>query len=309
MLGLWRAGGVIELADNGTLRLTLDPQNGAAVRAFDFLNGEGVWVPVLQPADAGDPTADGSAMFPMVPFANRARENVLRIGTAAIPLSPNTADPLAIHGFGWQRVWRVAKEDTRSCALILDVDPDLPLRFEARIEVLLGRDGTEFALETTNLAAEPIPAGLGWHPFFPHRNRTTLQFDSDRFWLEGPDHLPTDPLSVPPELDFSVSRAIPASWRNNCYEAWSGCAEIVQPDLGYRLEMSADAPLDHLMLYAPQSGVFALEPQSHVSGRTCVTEGGLMALPPGGTLASRLRLSVSPIFDDPTRHSGWAPSH
>ena len=122
----------------------------------------------------------------MVPFANRARENVLQIGTTAIQLTPNSADPFAIHGFGWQRAWQVINQDAESCVLVLGADPELPLRFEARISVLLVGNEVEFSLDLTNPGHEPIPAGLGWHPYFPHLNRTTLGFSSDAFWLAGP---------------------------------------------------------------------------------------------------------------------------
>ena len=299
---------MIRLVGDETLRLTLDPRNGASVREFDFLNADGDWVPALQPTDPANPSADGAAMFPMVPFANRARGNFLGIGSARIHLSRNTAGPLAIHGFGWQRAWRVVQQDTCSCTLVVDVDRDMPLRFEARIAVKLDREGAEFALEVTNPNPEPIPAGLGWHPYFPQLPGTTLRFDCTTFWLQGPDDLPTFPLRVPPELDFSAARAVPDSWRDNCYEAWSGRAVIEQPDLGYRLEMSADPPLNHLMFYAPQTGVFALEPQSHVSGRTCVSEDGLVEIHPGGMLAARMRLGVIPVSIDPARRSEMPPS-
>ncbi len=299
---------MIRLVGNGTLRLTLDPQHGASVRDFDFLNAKGDWVPVLRPTDPANPAVEGAAMFPMVPFANRARGNFLEIGSAKIHLLRNTADPLAIHGFGWQRAWCVVQQDTCSCTLVLDVGRDMPLRFEARITVKLDREGAEFTLEMTNPNPDPIPAGLGWHPYFPQSPRTTLQFDCETFWLQGPDDLPTFPLRVPPELDFAAARAVPESWRDNCYEAWSGHAVIEQPDLGYRLEMSADPPLNHLMFYAPQTGVFALEPQSHVSGRTCLGVGGLQEIHPGGTLAARMRLGVIPVSNDPVRRSETPPS-
>ena len=292
------AGGLMDLTGSESLRLTLDPQNGAAVRSFTCLNRKGDWVPVLQPADPADSTADGSAMFPMVPFANRVRGNVLRVGASTFRLTPNSADPLAIHGFGWRRAWEVVDRDAESCVLVLGADPEAPIQFAARIGVRLTGSEAEFSLDMSNPGPKPIPAGLGWHPYFPHLQRTTLSFGSDLFWLEGPDHLPTDHLRVPPELDFSTSRSVPSTWRNNCYQGWQGRAVIGQPDLGYRLEMTAGPPLRHLMFYAPQSGVFALEPQSHVSGLTSVTKGGVRALLPGGSFASRLRLRVSPTFND-----------
>ena len=137
---------MIELTAGRTLRLTLGPQKGAAVRTFNFLNGKGDWVPVLQPADPADSTANGSAMFPMVPFANRARGNVLQIGAATFRLSPNSADPFAIHGFGWQCARDVVNHDTESCILVLSADPGMPLMFEARVGVHVDRDEVEFSL-------------------------------------------------------------------------------------------------------------------------------------------------------------------
>ena len=285
---------MIELAAGG-LCLRLDPQQGAAVRALDIrLPGQGR-VPVLQPADPGDATVRGSALFPMVPFANRARGNVLDLGERRISLTPNTEEPLAIHGFGWQSAWQVTRQEADRCSLYLAAAPGWPLRFESRIEIRLAPGAAEFHLGVTNPGPEAIPAGLGWHPYLPHRPGTDLQFRSERFWLAGPDHLPTDPLRVPPELDFAAPRPVPSTWRNNCYDGWSGQAVIRQPELGYRLEMCADAPLRHLMFYAPQSGVFALEPQSHLSGRTRVAADGLVALPPGATLAACMRLRVVPL--------------
>jgi aldose 1-epimerase len=150
-----------------------------------------------------------------------------------------------------------------------------------------------------NEASQSIPAGLGAHPYFPSLPQTTLQFSARHFYLEGPDHLPTDAIFLPPELDFSEGAPLPRSWRNNAYGGWNGHALIRQPDLGYEVEIQALAGMRELMLYtAPGLPRFALEPQTHTSGATLegspTPQVGLAVLQPGQVLSGDLSLTISP---------------
>ncbi len=151
-----------------------------------------------------------------------------------------------------------------------------------------------------NDAGHEIPAGLGAHPYFPRLPDTTIQFNASHFYLEGPDHLPTEAISLPPELDFSVAANLPTSWRNNAYGGWSGRATISQPTLGYQLSLLANEGLRELMFYTdPGLPRFALEPQSHTSGATLhsvtAPQVGLSVLHPGQILAVSLSLSLSAL--------------
>ncbi len=282
---------MIGLHHGDRLRLTIDPARGAGVRSLEWRGEAGSWVPVLQAPAPDNPEAAGSAMFPMVPFANRARGNALIIGDRRIDLAPNWRDPLAIHGWGWQRGWRVVTQGVDHCTLALDPDPALPVRFAAELTVALAGETADFGLAVTNPGHGPIPAGLGFHPWFPHLPGTGLCYSATHFWLEGPGTLPTEALRMPPELDHTTMRPVPGTWRDNCLSGWDGSARIDQPDLGYSLTMTAALPF--LMLHVPPSGPFALEPQSHLSGRTEVGEGGLATLDPGGRLEAVMRLRIA----------------
>ena len=276
-------------------RLIVDETHGAAVRLFDMRGSDEAWRPILEPLDTSCCDAGASAMFAMLPFANRARDNILVIGDRRIELARNTNDPHALHGTGWRRAWTVERAGRTHCDLSLQPDASEPVRVAAKQCFRLTDDGLRVTLAVENLCETPVPLGLGWHPYFPHMSGTLLKFDARFFWLEGPDHLPTEPVAVPPELSFSSSRPVPATWRNNCYQDWDGRAEILQPELGYRLRLTASAKLCHLMLYAPQTRVFALEPQSHVSGLTTVTDDGLRRMEPGETMAVWLDFMLSAL--------------
>lgn len=278
------------------LRLELRPEEGACIWSMEFLAGTG-WQPVLVPDANQTEGALNSGLFWMLPFANRARQNRLH----GVQIAPNTDEPLALHGVVWSRAWNV--ETIRDAYVQLSLsctEAELPFPFSARLIVQL--DGATFRaqVQLRNEGSHGMPAGLGAHPYFLGLPQTTLQFEATHFYLEGPDHLPTDAITLPPELDFSEGAALPRSWRNNAYAGWKGQALILQPDLGYRMTMQAQAGMRELMLYAaPGLARFALEPQTHTSGATLdevpEPQVGLAILPPCKVMSRDFSLTLSPM--------------
>ncbi|AUH65268.1 aldose epimerase family protein [Paracoccus zhejiangensis] len=279
--------------ENETLRLGLMPDHGAAIWQMEFRTASG-WQPVLVPGAAEPRGALSSGLFWMLPFANRARGNRLH----DIRLQPNTAEPLALHGCAWQRRWQAEMQGAGSVRLHLAAaDAGSPFPFSAKLDLRV--DGSSFLalLVLRNEGAQSIPAGLGAHPWFPNLPGTELQFDASHVYLEGPDHLPTDPITPPPELDFSAGAPVPKSWRNNAYAGWRGQAVIRQPELGYQLTMHTAPVTRELMFHtAPDLPRFALEPQTHTSGATLADppapQVGLVCLEPGEVLACGLTLTM-----------------
>src|SRR5262249_17042238 len=112
-----------------------------------------------------------------------------------------------------------------------------------------------------------MPFGIGLHPWWIYDSHATLQFRASQFWLEGPGYLPTDRISVPPELDFSQPKTLPSRWRNNCYSCWDGYARLCFPRAGFGICIKADPLFGHMMLYSdPDKRVLCLEPQTHATG-------------------------------------------
>ena len=286
---------VITLQTETGLSLVVNPEQGAAARAFSCVNAAGQSVSVFQEANSSDPSADGSALFPMVPFANRARGNRLRMRDGEILLQPNTDEPWAIHGFGWQRAWDIDVQTATSCKLRLESRAADPVSCVSELVYDLSDAGLTVSLSALNSGTSPIPVGLGLHPYYPHLSDTFVRFKAREFWLTAPDVLPTEAISIPPELSFENGALVPSVLRDNCYSGWEGPAVIEQPSLGYHLRITGDESLRFLMLYTPQTGVFALEQQSHLSGQTIIAPDGLRLVDPGETLSCEVTFAIEVI--------------
>lgn len=289
--------------NSGALRATISTTDGGSIVGLHG-NVRGTWRPILQsdPTQGDTPLALSSGLFTMLPFANRAAENLLWAADQSFDVLPNMPDPLALHGTGWERTWQVLDHAAQSLRLGLQIDASTyPFAFDAVLTFSLSETTLRLGCRVTNTDHRDIPAGIGFHPYFPRSSTTRLRFLAKRFWLEGPDHLPTSPISIPPELDFSQGAEVPETWRNNVYSGWSGQAEIQQPDLGYRLILEASETLRELMLYIPQNATrFALEPQSHTSGLTRTSDippdaVGLRRLAPGESLDGTLTMTFQPL--------------
>jgi aldose 1-epimerase len=255
---------------------------GGSVTRLELHSGEAI----LHPSD--------TAMHPLLPFANRVPGNVIDLVDPPLRLSPNVpGEACALHGIGWQRVWRVIDAHEDRCSLELIVSPkDWVFGFRATqsFGIADGEFRATLAIENTN--DHPIPVGLGFHPYFTRRPGMKLQFKAGHFWLEGPGYLPTDPISLPPELDFSKPAPLPETWRNNGYSGWDGRAVIHDPGRRLEIAMQASAPLRNLMFYTqPGEAFFCLEPQSHTTGAVTRARGHPPATPLQ-ILAPKARLEV-----------------
>lgn len=255
------------------LDLHIVPGVGGSIARLDLRHSDGA-VPILRPADPAAIARDGAvqaAMHPLVPFANRVPDNVIDLVDPPIRLEPNaTGERCALHGIGWQRSWRILQAREDRCVMELIVpENDWAFGFRATQELSVQDCRFHASIALENISKRPIPAGVGFHPYFMRTAGMTLQFRAERFWLEGPGYLPTDTISIPPELDFADPAPIPGTWRNNCYSGWDGQAKVCDPARGLDLHIGASATLGELMLYTPPSAAFfCLEPQSHTSGAT-----------------------------------------
>jgi aldose 1-epimerase len=266
------------------LHAEITPAIGGSVTRLDLHRGDDVH-PILRPSSDEALMRDGAsqaAMHPLIPFANRVPGNVIDLVEPSLTLEPNVAgESCALHGIGWQKAWRTMEVQEDRCTLELIVPREewaFGFRAVQQFSVRGGEFRAEIAIE--NISDRPIPVGLGFHPYFVRAEGMTLQFHADRFWLEGPDHLPTEPISLPPELDFSKPAPLPESWRNNCYSAWDGRAVLHDPARGLEARLQASHPLRDLMLYTPPGeDYFCLEPQSHTTGAVTRARGRHHATP------------------------------
>ena len=246
------------------LEVGLVPAIGGSVSFFRWRG-----IDLMRPLAADRQDVLGVAMFPMLPYANRIAGNSFRFEGDDYAVQPNNLpERFNVHGSGWQRPWTVERLTSTQVALGLDVaaGPE-PYAYRARQVFSLDPGGLTVTMTLTNVGDKTLPFGFGLHPWFERTDDVTLQFNARRFYLEEPEGLSGDPVTLPPELDFSAARSLPTGWRNNDYGGWDGVATVCYPGRGAGLRITADPVFRHLMVYAdPTKPYFCVEPQSNASG-------------------------------------------
>lgn len=277
--------------------LALAPATGGRIFALRATVG-GALRDVLVPVHT--PHAPGSAgCYPLVPFSNRI-ENA-RFDAAGHPIAlfaHPLGRPHAIHGFGWIAGWTVADQTPASATLVYTHAADAwPWPFEARQHFTLDANGFTVAMSLQNLGDTPMPAGLGFHPFFPRPDGTRLTTCTRTHWLSRPDRIPVGEEASAGPLDFSAGPILPTGLDDG-FSGWNGEATLHYGNWGLRIE-GRDG-LDHLVIYAPDGYDFCcIEPVSHVTNAANLpptehAHAGWRLLAPQARWEVSMHLSVQP---------------
>lgn len=281
---------VIRLEKSG-LKVDVSPLGGAILAAH--------WhdTPILAPTRApglASQMLGAEACFPLVPFGNRIEGNGFHFGGAAYPLTPNTADPLVLHGDGWLQRWTIERHELDEIAFTYrqEASAASPFAYDATETISLDDDRLTLSLSVTNRAAETLPYGLGFHPYFPRTPTTRLITQAERYWSERESHLPGTAGPIPDDLDFSMGATLPDRWLNNAFDGWNGQARIEWPETGTTLCLATDKVFRHFVLYSPSASAdfFCFEPMSHRPNAHHAADGGLVRLAPVETLAGTISL-------------------
>jgi len=278
----------------GALEVGLVPRIGGSV---SFMRWRGIdLMRRLSDSDRAAGNVLGVAMFPMTPYANRIAGNTFEFGAKRWQVPPNNPpEKFNVHGSGWQHAWTVAEAGAANATLSLDVAGGAdPYSYRATQAFAVASNGLSVTMTLTNTGPVSLPFGFGLHPWFDRDPDVTLQFGARRFYLEEPDGVSGDPITLPPELDFAKGRPLPGGWRNNDYGGWDGEAAIRFPARGVGLRIAAAPIFKHLMLYAdPTKPYFCVEPQTNASGafnrgRWDDPQEGVIVLVPGQSAAGKV---------------------
>ncbi len=261
---------------NGESRVTLCPEIGAAIAHFTW-KGHDILRPVPDKAIT-EKLVRQMAAYPLVPYSNRIGQAKLIVGDQAFSLRPNfSPEPHAIHGFGWQRAWQVDKRNADSAELHLKHDPDIdwPFACEATQVARLSANALHLSLTVKNNDKRAMPAGLGFHPFFPLTPDTHLQTEWRGMWQMGGDSLPTALGAVPMEADFSQLRPV-TSWKvDHCFTGWSRRAILDYPT--HRMQLDASEACRQIVVFVPNDGrnFIALEPVTNINNAFALAANGV----------------------------------
>jgi aldose 1-epimerase len=300
-----RAGGgrrsaALTLA-NAQLRVDLAPALGGGMTRFDWHGDGNAPTPIFRSCESAQPDLDpnGLACYPLVPYSNRIGGARFQFDGREFAVPRNrAAEPLPIHGDGWLRAWRVVERGDTHATLALERERAKPHSYRATQKYALEGSTLLVTLAVENAGAEPMPFGLGLHPFLARDADTRLSAAASGLWLPGPDWLPSRHVPAPPAWTFGVAYPLPDALVNHAFTQWSGRAAVVWPRKRLSLTIAADA--DYYVLYTPPGeDFFCFEPVDHpinavnLPGGAC--EHGMTVLAPGETLAREFRFTVEPV--------------
>ena len=278
----------------GNLRLQLSPSIGGAISGFTWDGSR----PILRESHSPLEKAVDAASFPLVPYVNRIRGGRFSFRGHEVRIAPNMAgDPSPLHGQGWINRWSIEWARERQAALRFRHEPgEWPWLYDAWQGFELDEGGLTIKLECQNLAEEPMPCGLGQHPYFPCGPETRLDTEVTHVWTIDEHVLPVE--KVPAEGRFDLrDRLVCGQDLDHGFGGWGGLAWTGDPDWPYELHLSSpDA--EFFQLYSPPAGgIFVAEPVTHANAALNAPENewpelGMRVLDPGEAMGLTMRLDV-----------------
>ncbi|HEY5434601.1 MAG TPA: hypothetical protein VIK13_05165 [Candidatus Limnocylindrales bacterium] len=188
--------------------------------------------------------------YPMAPWAGRIRHGELTF-RGAVHRLPLGMPPHAIHGVVFDRPWRVVDAATTAVELAVDLDGRWPFRGRVTQRFALDQNGLEVAM--TLEADEPMPAVLGWHPWFRRvlaeaDEPVRLRFRADEMLVRDAEGIPTGERVPPP----------PGPWD----DAFTGIREWPVLEWPGRLSLKVSSTCRWLVVYTMPEHAVCVEPQS-----------------------------------------------
>ena len=277
----------------GDLELELAPAVGGAVTPFRA-GGQAVFRPSPEPLT----DVNESGCYPLVPFSNRVRDGRFTFRGREVRLSPNLRPQKhPLHGQGWRGAWTLAAAHEGSAELVFDHAPgEWPWAYQARQLFSLDTDGLTVRLECRNMADEPMPCGLGLHPWFPADADTVLDTQVEGVWTIDEEVMPVALEPAVGRYDLR-RRRIAGAGLDNGYEGWSGLAEISWPNRGLAVRISSPEARRFQVYAPPEGGVVVAEPVTNANAALNQPEDrwpelGLRVLAPGEATAMSARFEV-----------------
>ena len=281
----------------GSLELELAPDVGGAITAFEHV-ANGKTTPVLRRSPEPLHSVLEAASFPLVPFVNRIRGGAFSFRGKDVTLAPNMAgDPSPLHGQGWLQPWRVERSNGVEAEILFDHDAgEWPWSYQARQYFLLDETGVTTSISCRNMSPEPMPCGLGIHPYFYCGPRTRIRTSVDHVWTVDDKVLPVAKERAIGRYDIADSLVCGRDLDNG-YGGWGGSALLTDPDWPFDVELSSPAVGFFQLSSPPQGGIFVVEPVTHANDALSRPEEewadlGIRILDPGEMMELQARIDV-----------------
>jgi aldose 1-epimerase len=281
----------VVIAD-GPLEVVVLPEAGARLHRVRAFGHDIILTPDDPATHRADPFFWGS--YVMAPWCNRIEARPTAIGSRAVDLASNFPDGSAIHGQVYLRPWTRAGDGS---FVVSGGGDGWPWTYDVRQAITVDGATLRIDLGLTNTSDDPMPAGMGIHPWFLRPVRVAVH--ADEFFA---DNLATEPRPAPVEGAYDL-RAL-AAMADDLDGTWTSVAEppveFQWDELGLRATMRTQPPAPYIVAASPgRVGAVAVEPETHapqaVRRLLGGEPGGLVMLPPGETLRLGIELAFEAV--------------
>ncbi len=261
-------------------------------------------------ADGDRPTRSGIPI--LFPFAGRLSGTSFKFNDREIPLQIDPHHGYALHGFVYNRVWRVIAQGPASVTGEFQAsidDPELLKRWPAdfRIRVCYELEGTELrtSISVDNPGREPLPFGLGAHGYFRVPLGSGASPDSCRISIPAESYWELDKMlptgRKPPATGaYGVSDPVPFGemklddvFTDLQSTAGKVTCRIDDPTTARRLDVVFDDSFRECVVFnPPHREAVCIEPYTCAPDAFALAErgidAGLRILAPGESFAARV---------------------
>ena len=279
-------------------KLELSPAQGARIVSCAWRGREiltrgtpGLWA---HEEDAG--------CFPLVPWSNRIRHGQLRLDKGCIDLSAlKRGSPHPLHGLGWQMAWTPERITQDAVRLTHEyAQKEWPWTYESTFDVSISGDALTLVLSVTNTSNTSMPAGLGFHPYFPRPAGLEAKLAASGMWETEPSNpgIPVRKRESAVATDVFKDQSLTEVDLDNCFTGWDRQAVLRDNAQGHEVRLTANSALQNAVVYCPRNRDFlCIEPVSHVNDATNISDLAsseqMTLLSPGATLRGELTISCA----------------
>ena len=272
----------------GPSRAVLDPARGGRLASW-VVGGEEL---LVGPPDDTDSSIHWGC-FVMAPWPGRLANGRFEWAGRTIQLR-RTHGRHAIHGLTWNRAWAVDAVSATATTLSIELPrEEWTMGGRVRQRVQLSPQG--LLLEAEIEADDPMPAALGWHPWFRRRGDPRMRVDAATYQVTEAMVPTGSAAEVRGGADLRSGPQLGRRRLDLAYLEAQSPAIVTWPGLELRIAFEpAPAPL---VVYTPP-GSFCVEPLTAPPNALALPprereSAGVRELEPGGRLAASMTLSLA----------------
>ena len=247
-----------------SIRAELLPNLGARLHRLTVFGHDLLRTPTDPRLHVAEPFAWGG--YVMAPWCNRIEPVPTVVGESIVDVPSNALDGSALHG----QVYLVPWQERAPGRFAVQGGGDgtgWPWPYETTLEVTAadlgaGRAEVAFGQALTNLSEQPMPGGIGFHPWF----RAPIEVSIAAARVLPSNLRADDPIeAVSGALDLRSLRPMPGGLDATWLDPGDPPVRLRWPDLGISATMEADSDAGLCIVAASpaDSGAVAVEPETH----------------------------------------------